>query len=85
MSEKYSGQVGPADAMDALSQEFGAAYRDATAMLLQAVIDFERRTGRLVDSIALERIDVTQIESPVRQTLRQASLHFLPKPGEVAW
>lgn len=85
MAAKYQGPVGPADAMSALAPEFMDAYSAAAQRIFDAVTEFERRTGRVVDSIALERIDVTMMSDPDRRMIRQASLHFLPKPGEVAW
>jgi hypothetical protein len=71
--------------MSALAPEFSEAYFKAAERMLSAVLEFERVTGRVVDQIALERIDVTQLMTPGREFIRQASLHFLPKPGEVAW
>lgn len=85
MSYKYTGKIGPADAMSALDEVFMEAYSKATKQMFEAVLEFERVTGRVVDSIALERIDVTQMKDQGRRFIRQASLHFLPKPGEVAW
>lgn len=83
MSDKYTGKIGPADAMDATELEFMKAYAIAGDAILQAVLDFERATGRVVDEIALERVDLTTIAAS--KTIRGASLHFLPKPSEVAW
>jgi hypothetical protein len=85
MSDKYKGEIGPADAMSALAPEFHDAYSKAAKQIFDAVIAFERITGRVVDQIALDRVDVTKLMSPGREIIREASLHFLPKPSEVAW
>lgn len=82
--EKYRGKIGPAEAMSALAPAFNVAYADAARMLMAVVEKFEKDTGRVVDSIALDRIDISTIAS-VGRTVRQASLHFLPTPQEVAW
>jgi hypothetical protein len=83
--DRYTGPIGPPGAMSALAPEFTQAYSKAAEQMLAAVLEFERVTGRVVDQIALERIDVTQLMTPGREFIRQTSLHFLPKPGEVAW
>lgn len=85
MTEKYEGAIGPTKALDAFDPKFQAAYTKATDALRDAVMEFERTTGRIVDSIELVQIDVSTIESKVPKTLRQTALHFLPKPGEVCW
>jgi hypothetical protein len=85
MREKYKGKIGPADAMSALAPEFNAAYSKATKAIMDAVLEFERVTGRTVDSIAVGFIDVTTLHDAAPRHLRQASIHFLPTPGEVIW
>lgn len=83
--ERYKGVIGPADAMSALDPRFHVAYAKASAALLEAVLEFERTTGRIVDGIELGYVDITRLADTARRTLRQTSLHFLPKPGEVDW
>jgi hypothetical protein len=64
---------------------FQRAYTKATDAMREAIMDFERATGRIVDTIELVKIDVSTIESSAPKTIRQTALHFLPKPGEVSW
>lgn len=82
--EKYEGMFGPADAMSALDPAFEAAYAKAADALLAATLEFERITGRIVGSIELQKLDITEVQDRAPRYLRQAALHFLPKPGEVA-
>jgi hypothetical protein len=83
--EKYHGKIGPADAMDATDPAFLTAYSEAAASLMRAVTDFELATGRVVDSISLETLDVTTLHDVAPRSVRTARLHFLPKPVEVSW
>lgn len=85
MRENYQGTIGPADAMGALDPEFNDAYAKAADSLLAAVVEFERATGRIVDEIELQKINVTTIHDSVPRHLRHAALNFLPTPGEVDW
>lgn len=82
-TEKYAGPFGPADGMSALKPEFVRAYESAAEAIYGAVLEFERVTCRVVDSITLQRIDVTEMTDPGPRLIRQAALHFLPTPGEV--
>lgn len=82
---KYQGKIGPAEAMSALDPEFIAAYGAATAKIMDAVLEFERTTKRIVDEISIEHIDITTIEDKVPKHIRQAQIDFLPKPGEISW
>lgn len=75
----------PDDAIDAYGPEFIAAYTKATGAFRDAIIEFERATGRVVDSIGLTNIDVTSFADHVPRTIRTTELRFLPKPGEVSW
>ena len=83
--DRYTGAVGAPEAMSALAPEFQEAYSKAVRQMLEAVTEFERVTGRTVDSVALERVNVTTVGSPAPQYVRQVTLHFLPRPDEVAW
>lgn len=85
MSKTYKGPIGPPTAMSANDQQFGEAYGNAVQQMLAAVLQFELTTGRIVDEISLERVDVTTVAGGVPQHSRQVDMHFLPKPGEVAW
>ena len=60
---------------------FIAAHVKATGKLMDAVLEFEKTTGRLVDSISLVSIEVTEIQEPTRRYLRTASIECLPTPG----
>lgn len=71
--------------MSALDPEFQDAYAKATAAMLAAVMEFECATGRIVDSIELQKMNVTQLQDHAPRHLRQPALNFLPTPGEVAW
>ena len=74
-----------ADAMSTFEAAFHLAYAKATDALLAAVIEFECTTGRVVESIELQTLDVTQIQDRFPRHIRQTALRFLPKPGEVEW
>lgn len=76
---------GPSDAMSALDPAFHDAYVKAAAELLAAVMEFERATGRIVDGIELQTIDVTQLQNTAPQYVRHAAIKFLPTPGDVAY
>jgi hypothetical protein len=81
--DQYAGPFSPADAMSALDPVFDAAYAKASGTIMDAVLEFERVTRRVVDTASVHHIDVTTMASPKRVTVRQASLHFLPRPDEV--
>lgn len=83
--EPYDGPTGPADAMDGYTKEFGTLYAKAVDDMLAAIVQFEVATGRIVNQIELERLNVTRIASPAQEHMRHIRMHFLPKPGEVAW
>jgi hypothetical protein len=85
VSDKYEGQIGPADAMSALDDRFHSAYSTATAQIMGAVTEFERATGRVVGNVSLEMVDITRLADVERRSVRLAQIHFLPKPDEVAW
>lgn len=85
MTEKYEGSIGPADAMSATDDRFVEAYVLACGQSLAAIMEFEKATGRIVDSISLEQISVTTVSDAVPKHIRSCLIHFLPKPGEVAW
>lgn len=82
--EPYRGKVGPANAMSAFEPAFNVAYQKAAGAIMEAVLEFERSTGRIVNELDLGNIDVTTIAGP-RSHIRQVDLRFLPTPGEVAW
>lgn len=82
---KYQGKIGPADAMSALEPSFQEAYAKAADAVLAATMEFEHRTGRIVDSIELHKTDITRLHDSAPRYFRTATLNFLPTPGEVAW
>lgn len=83
--DKYKGKVGPEDAMSALDGRFTDAYSRATKQIMDAVLEFERVTGRVVDAVNLRYVDITTIHDTERQAVRDVQINFLPKPSEVAW
>lgn len=61
---------------------FCDAIRAAQTQLLAAVVEFERATGRTVDGLSMQWIDVTQLNDAQPTHMRIAHLSWLPMPGE---
>jgi len=69
-------------AMSPTTQKFSDLISQAQKTLMDAVTQFERETGRTVDGISLQWIEVTQISDPEPRHIRHAHLSWLPMPGE---
>ena len=61
---------------------FDEAYSKAVNALRDAVEAFEAATGRTVDGIEIQWIDVTSLQDERERHIREMKLSWLPMPGE---
>lgn len=64
---------------------FTEAYSKAVDAIKQAIIEFESATGRQVDSLDLDKLDVTTLGEAAQRLVRQVQLGVLPIHSEMAW
>lgn len=63
--------------------EFQSSYIKTVEAITDAVLAFEKQTGRTVMAIDWQRIDITSIGHTARQYHRECVLDVAPTPGEL--
>lgn len=72
-----------ADALSPSDPVFLSAYCKAQQAISDAVIEFERTTGRTVDGLSLQWVNCTRLSDPEPSYVLSPGLAWLPRADEV--
>ncbi len=62
--------------------EFTAAHNACTQQIINALREFEKSTGQIVEDVVMQRIASTSMQDVAKRFLRTITLELRPTPDE---